>query len=167
MENGSGLERGWGRMRWTPWCSGQATPAAVAACVRALEAQAGCCRLPLRVRRHGGVDGDHGVVRGQEGDGCVSGRQAHQRVPCPGTDCTCTGTLERPGRSQGQGTGRRWAALKSTHGHRMWLTFRVGCARPCDLRGRGGGRLRAAHSRAGCPWSKHLGSEVLGIPPAH
>lgn len=32
--------------------------------------------LPFRIRGHGGVDGNHGVVRGQQGDGCVPGRHA-------------------------------------------------------------------------------------------
>lgn len=35
--------------------------------------------LPFRIRRHGGVDGDHGVVRGQEGDGRVPERHPRQR----------------------------------------------------------------------------------------
>lgn len=30
--------------------------------------------LPLGIGGHGGVDGHHGVVRGQQGDGCVPGR---------------------------------------------------------------------------------------------
>lgn len=72
--------------------------------------------LPFGVRGHGGVDGDHGVVRGQQGDGGVPARHAGQgRTP------------ERASSEGGAGAGAnrpRPPGASSSHGLRPPIEWR-------------------------------------------
>lgn len=65
-------------------------------------------RLPFRIGGHGGVDGDHGVVRGQQGDSRVPGRHARS-VPLPMPACPGASSKRSPENGAGAGASRSGA----------------------------------------------------------